>query len=329
MQPYQSTNFLDISYNKIRNINVLSKLSKLKILALEQNIISNISPLENLKNLQKLYLGLNKIQDISCLKEMVQLVKLSMSDNAIEDISAIQHLTQLKVIDISSNRSSNDITNNGDIKHLLKLQEIYLNDVQISDLSLIFTPQFENILVLHLGINNISNLSPLAQLKTLKTLWLQNNKINDISPLKHLSQLIDLNLELNQVVDLTPLKDILSLNILQLDYNKVCDVSCLHKHFEKLVLDENFIVKEQQKPEYGLQFEPTKENILLSNRMKQHFLQNEILNKMRKRSQQTLIKFKNLTQIVQVLTSMAFQNHLQFAQTAANTLASNIYGFYE
>ncbi len=83
------------------------------------------------------------------------------------------------------------------IEHCLAVQEIRLADNQISDLS------------------------PLAELKQLQSLTLSGNQISDITPLAGLTKLQYLNLESNKVSKLAPLAKLTAMRSLYLSDNKI------------------------------------------------------------------------------------------------------------
>lgn len=85
-------------------------------------------------------------------------------------------------------------------QELSSLTEIFLNGVQLSDIS------------------------PLASLKNVKTLFLSNNPITDISPLASLNNLTTLALSANQIADIRPLASLTQLNHLFLDSNQIADI---------------------------------------------------------------------------------------------------------
>jgi len=59
----------------------------------------------------------------------------------------------------------------------------------------------------HLVNNQISDISPLANLTSLRYLYLRFNQISDISPLAGLTSLRSLGLNENQISDIKPLVD--------------------------------------------------------------------------------------------------------------------------
>ena len=66
---------------------------------------------------------------------------------------------------------------------------------------------------LHLGRNNITDISALAELPNLRVLWLQDNNITDISPLTELTELVDLYLgDNNPIADPSLMCDIIENN---------------------------------------------------------------------------------------------------------------------
>ena len=118
----------------------------------------------------------------------------------------------------------------------------------------------ENLKVLILASNSISDVSPLAGLKNLRVLNLRNNYQNylvdrspegivhtplegivDISPLEGLNNLRELNLSDNNILDVSPLEGLKKLQWLYLNDNDVVDVSPLAglKKLQKLDLTNN------------------------------------------------------------------------------------------
>ncbi len=82
---------------------------------------------------------------------------------------------------------------------------------------------------LQLNFHNISDISPLANLKKLKTLELGGNPIADITPLTKLTALETLALYNCQAQDYTPLANLKKLKTLYLDYSTIADLAPLAK----------------------------------------------------------------------------------------------------
>jgi Leucine-rich repeat (LRR) protein len=107
-------------------------------------------------------------------------------------------LESLTVLD-ASGRGINDISV---LAGLINLQELYLWDNKISDISAL---AIFNLQKLYLWDNNISDISPLAGLSNLQELYLWDNKISDISALAGLSRLQELHLYNNNISDISSL----------------------------------------------------------------------------------------------------------------------------
>lgn len=71
---------------------------------------------------------------------------------------------------------------------------------------------------------NISDLTPLADLTALRRLFLNNNPVSDLTPLKGLAALNELYIVRTQVRDLTPLADLTGLEKLALTGTQVSDL---------------------------------------------------------------------------------------------------------
>ncbi|MCL1903824.1 MAG: leucine-rich repeat domain-containing protein [Oscillospiraceae bacterium] len=99
----------------------------------------------------------------------------------------------------------------------------------------------KSIKVLRLYNNQISDVSPLSELKDLTSLSLLDNQITDISPLSGLKNLEELDLHINQISDISALSGLTKLKILSLNDNKITDISPLNelKKLEQLVLYTN------------------------------------------------------------------------------------------
>jgi Leucine-rich repeat (LRR) protein len=88
----------------------------------------------------------------------------------------------------------------------------------------------KNLYFLEMGLQDISDISPLASLTKLKRLGLdQNGKICDISPLAELTELEWLNLSDNMIMDISTLQNLSKLKYLNLRYNQnITEISSLN-----------------------------------------------------------------------------------------------------
>jgi Leucine-rich repeat (LRR) protein len=93
-----------------------------------------------------------------------------------------------------------------------KVLFVNLNDTQLSDLSPL--SELKNLELLYLDDTQVSDLSPLAELKNIGTLDLSGTKVSNLSPLAELENLNVLFLMNTQLSDLSPLAKLKNLETL-------------------------------------------------------------------------------------------------------------------
>ncbi|WP_416864120.1 MAG: COR domain-containing protein [Imperialibacter sp.] len=135
----------------ITDLNLISKISSLELLEVQDNEIEDISPLSVLKKLEALYVGGNRITDISPLITLSGTLKrLVLWHNPVRDISPLGEL--------------------------ISLRELFAQGLEIEDLS--FTNKLVNIVELCLDYNSINDIVGLGELGKLRSLMLRHNKIS-------------------------------------------------------------------------------------------------------------------------------------------------------
>jgi len=166
----RNLNTLDLSWNEIGDISVLSGLSKLQRLVIDNCLISDLSPLSTLRNLRELDVHDNRVSDISALSGLTNLETLYLRQNEIRDLSPLSGLIRVRDLDLMEN-------------------------FDVADLSPVSA--MVNLETLRLRYDNVSDLSPLSGLTNLRVLDLLGNHIRDVSPLTTLHSLTDLYLGAN------------------------------------------------------------------------------------------------------------------------------------
>ena len=83
----------------------------------------------------------------------------------------------------------------------------------------------ENLTLVRLGTNNISDITLMEYLTNLQNLFIFSNQIVDLSPLQNLTSLSQLNLNGNDISDLSPLQNLTNLTELEFFGNNVVDLS--------------------------------------------------------------------------------------------------------
>ena len=85
-----------------------------------------------------------------------------------------------------------------------------------------------NLVALHIGRAEVSDLTPLAGLEKLRLLKLFANRITDITPLAGLINLEVLELQANQIEDISPLAGLVNLKNLNLGENPITDFTPIY-----------------------------------------------------------------------------------------------------
>jgi len=200
----------------------------------------DIIPLRYMTNLNTLQLSANHISDISPLTTLTSLTTLSLDHTQIVDLSPLEKLVRLEHLELFGNETPEA----RDYTPLINLQELtFLGFGQngISDLEPLVEVLLElpNLTRLSLSWNQISDISPLAELVNLEELWLHENDVEDISALAYLVNLTELRIPWNpRISDLSPLAGLTNLRLLQLGGEQTKDTSPL-AHLTYLVIEDD------------------------------------------------------------------------------------------
>ncbi len=103
-------------------------------------------------------------------------------------------------------------------------------DLQSKGITSLKTGDFDGLISLKwlsFRFNNLTDISPLANLTQLTNLSLYHINIMDISPLENLTELQSLDLANNKIVDISALDDLTKLTFLKLNRNRISDISAL------------------------------------------------------------------------------------------------------
>ena len=106
-----------------------------------------------------------------------------------------------------------------------RVRQVYLKDTQVSDLSPLV--ELKNLEAIFFYRTKVNDLSPLSELKNLEGLSLYNTPVSDMSTLSELNNLEWLWFINTQVSDLSPLAEFKNLVTLILDNTQVSDLSPL------------------------------------------------------------------------------------------------------
>ncbi len=95
---------LHLGYNLVSDVNAIRGLTPLLYLNLSHNHVTDINSLENLTNLIYLYLSYNNIPDINAVSGMNKLVEVGLTDVNLIDISPLADVNKIKYVWLGYNK---------------------------------------------------------------------------------------------------------------------------------------------------------------------------------------------------------------------------------
>ena len=229
--------------NSISDITPLAELTGLIRLNLEGNNISNVSPLAALTQVEWLKLTHNPITDFSPLDELFENTKI-LFDVIIPDVNLRAAITEVlgkedatvpitlaEITSLTTLRVSNkDIKDLTGIESVINLEELWISENPISDLSPL--AGLKNLIGLGAwDTPNISDLSPLVKLPKLKWVDFGRFPAPDFSPLADIKSLRRLTFHDGGIKDISQLAGLTQLTILDIPYNSslIPDLSAITK----------------------------------------------------------------------------------------------------
>ena len=245
---------LNLSDNKISELDFLSSLKKLSSLDLSNNKISDISPLKKLSSIRTLHLDGNEIKDFSPLYGLDSLSMLTIGDMDIKQSQLKKLKEELPDCIIYSDDAKEDVI---EIKLGGKtfdnnVTELDLSGCDVHDISLLSV--CTKLKKLDLSDNSISDISALVDIPELAELDLSNNRISDISPLMSVSKLTYLNLAGNRIKSVAALQDLTSLTELNLSSNELGGIAAVGRltNLKTLWMDDTGLKDASLEELYGL-----------------------------------------------------------------------------
>lgn len=194
-----SLNYLDLSDNAIRNIDVLSNMTELKELYLAHNAVVSLEDIAPLWNLEKLDVSYNLLNTLEPLKTCMKLTWLNAANNNLPNADGIAALPVLTSLSLNYN----NLLDVSDLGGLLQLTE------------------------LSLAHNSISNFAPLESLSRLEIFDMSYNQAMALPEWPEGSALRVIDCSHNNITSLEILEDMPNLTYVLADYNQLTDISYL------------------------------------------------------------------------------------------------------
>ncbi len=245
--------YLGLDWNEITDISPLSPLSNLTGMNLIGNRISELAPLTNMMNLSYLNMPYSPLSwqsqctDIPTIRANNPSIELCAEPNpydcSVENVTVNMPDPNLKAAVIEKlgltedpttgdmallnwfNADQRGIQNLTGLEYARNLQGLWLNENEISDISPV--ANLTHLEQLELHNNQISTIPSLSALTNLTRLGLSNNQINDITRLTGLTGLEELQLHNNQISNISELSGLTSLIALGLGDNQITTVPSL------------------------------------------------------------------------------------------------------
>ena len=158
--------------------------------------------------------------------DLSNIIDLQAPNSNIDDLSGIENLVNLEVLNLGLEEVNGSWVNSNNITDLTPLANL------------------TSLRELLLYKNSISDLSPLSNLTNLTRLSADFNNISSVTPLKNLTALTRLDLRDNALSDITDLSNLTNLTSLDLSINNISDISAIGNlvNLEWLALTNNSIV---------------------------------------------------------------------------------------
>ncbi|WP_427036692.1 leucine-rich repeat domain-containing protein [Cytobacillus pseudoceanisediminis] len=216
----KAANLEDLSLwdNNIKDLSPLGSLKHIMSLDLDGNPITDLKPLTGLSNLHALFLSNTGIKDFSSLNNLSGLMYLTLSNNGIGSIPDLSGLKSLEILELSSN----NITSLKGLEGLSNLMMLTIESNPVSDFTVLSKMK---LLYLDASYTDMQNLKWAADLTQLEGLAVAGNNLSDISPLKNLKNLSMLLLNENQISDIRVLLELERLEYVTLFNNEGLDLS--------------------------------------------------------------------------------------------------------
>lgn len=224
------TNLENLSVNfpiKSEDKDLLSKLSNLKRLNIENVNIENTLDISNLVQLEHLDLINCSVNDLSFLQELTNLRSLLLDQNSINDLSPIRDLTELSALYLRSN----NITSIEPLSNLTNLKYLNIESNHIKNLTpLLDMNELES---LYANNNPITDLSPLTD-KSVRLLSIKGTKVSDTKTITTLKKLSSVDIRDTNITKIEKLKVLPELRLVILNKEKISDWETLSEGNEEI-----------------------------------------------------------------------------------------------
>ena len=201
--------YLFIENNTVIDISPLAHLSNLCLLSMEDNFVNDISPLAYLPRLCSLRLTRNPVKDFSTIANLTNLWSISFTISPATNLASFPALPNLSNVQIGEAVITNNFTV---LSRLPNLTGLTIYNSAIQDFCFLHELDLR---YLSIGMSELSDLAPLVEAISgfthLQHLRLPNNQISDLTPLAQLCSRTNLCLFGNSLItDWSPVEHLRS-----------------------------------------------------------------------------------------------------------------------
>ncbi len=245
---------LDLSNNQISDLTPLMNLPNLETVDLRDNQVSDLRPLMGLRQLRSLDAANNRVTDTAAVGAMTGLRSLDLSHNSLTNLSGLRKLSKLSSLSLDSTGLYDGSL--GDLEGLSQLRTLFLDNnpglsneamgrlqsalptCSISYTELVYTvtiggvEQPSDATSLNLSGRELTDITPLDQMRCLETVDLSVNSIRNVYIFQHSPSrdtIRTLNLSDNGLTDITGLSALTAVESLDLRLNLISSVQPLMK----------------------------------------------------------------------------------------------------
>lgn len=214
---------LDLSYNTIRNLDVLKTIPNLKKLYLQHNAVNSLDTVGSLDALEVLNVSFNSISSLEPLKDCYNLTELVADNNQLTDLEGLAKLSKLQLLSVDYNQITevSDLINNQALKNVSVASN---NITEIWSLG-----ELVNLEILDFSSNHVAEMPEWSKERPLQTIDGSYNALTNIDSLGNLQSLTHVYMDYNLITNIDELEDCFCLVQINVFGNAIPDVSKLRE----------------------------------------------------------------------------------------------------
>ena len=217
---------LDLSYNTLRNLEVLSPITTLTQLNLCNNAVNDLSYLSGLTNLSTLDISFNAVTTLEPLATCQNLTWLNADNNTLSGLTTVDKLPLLTYLSVENN----GLTDVAILARCTGLTELSIANNKVSDITMLYT--LTKLEIFDFSYNSVRTLPQWGDGCALRTIDGSYNSVSDISVLAKMDNLTYVYMDYNALTSVDSIANCYNLVLVNVYGNPISDVSALLKDSE-------------------------------------------------------------------------------------------------